>query len=506
MDHQSESPFPEFEEESYQDTPPTDPMQANSQPPRQRTNRGINLFLAVIMALTVAAASFSLGMMFQQNRVSDEAKLMEWIVRVMEEYAIYYDEEKYQENLDQLMKVIGTNILMAGVYQAGEGDLFFDVMTPEETAVFLAENQNQHQGLGINMPYVSDGPTGTLPVVSNVLGADSPAGQAGLRRYDRLYQVTYAVDEEGDPVSYEPEEGLAPGVTLRTFGPKSEDGTDLNRTEFLSFFESFPANVKFSLSILRPIQAGQVFVYDEEQVTTVDGVSLFTYRADFTDYYDNETNPELGLDEDTAMIVLKSFEAGASQSFQADMETFRLRGKTRLILDLRYNGGGLLSECTAIASYLVSDGLSEKTPMAVNVEKNRITEIRSDQNLFADMNFDRIVVLANGNSASATELLLMAMDYYDTADRIIGTTTYGKGISQSFFNTKPDFTGFTVKVTVSQIFDMGYDPTLSLSENASHTIHGVGISPDISSPDVICGDYTSDPAFLAALDYFPGLS
>ena len=144
--------------------------------------------------------------------------------------------------------------------------------------------------------------------------------------------------------------------------------------------------------------------------------------------------------------------------------------------------------------------------MAVNVEKKSSSVIMTDQNLYAGMNFGRVAVLANSNSASATELLLMAMDYYGTADCIIGSTTYGKGISQNYFNTRADFTGFTVKVTVSQIFNMDYDSRLSLAENAAHTIHGVGISPDVESPDAVCADYASDPAFRAALAYFAGLN
>ena len=508
MDHRSESPFPEFEEEPV--TVGAEAEEGTLPPPKQsggkRPNRVLNVFLAVMMALMVAVSAFSLGMIFQQSRISEEARLMEWIVRVMEEYAIYYDEEEYQENLDLLMKNIGTNILMAGVYRAGEGDRFFDVLTPEETAAFLAENQNRHQGLGINMPYVSTGPTGDLPVVSNVLGADSPAGRAGLRRYDRLYRLTYAVTSEGDPVSYDPDAAPSEGVSVKTFGPRDEAGKDLTRSDFLSFFDSFPADVTFSLEVLRPVQEGETFVYDEEQITRFDGVSLFTYSADYTDYYDSETDPELGLDEDTALIVLKSFDAGASESFAADMETFRQKGKTRLILDLRFNGGGLLTECTAIASYLVSDGGSTRTPMAVDVEKKSSSVIMTDQNLYAGMNFGSVAVLANSNSASATELLLMAMDYYGTADCIIGSTTYGKGISQNYFNTRADFTGFTVKVTVSQIFNMDYDSRLSLAENAAHTIHGVGISPDVESPDAVCADYASDPAFQAALACFAGLN
>ena len=133
MDHRSESPFPEFEEEPV--TVGAEAEEGPLPPPKQsggkRPNRVLNVFLAVMMALMVAVSAFSLGMIFQQSRISEEARLMEWIVRVMEEYAIYYDEEEYQENLDLLMNNICTNILMAGVYRAVEGDRFFDVLTPE---------------------------------------------------------------------------------------------------------------------------------------------------------------------------------------------------------------------------------------------------------------------------------------------------------------------------------------------------------------------------------------
>ncbi len=75
-----------------------------------------------------------------------------------------------------------------------------------------------------------------------------------------------------------------------------------------------------------------------------------------------------------------------------------------------------------------------------------------------------MVILVDGNSASASEILTGALKDNDLAT-VVGTTTFGKGIVQSLY---PLGDGTAVKITVENYYTSG-----------GHNIHGVGIEPDV---------------------------
>ena len=75
-----------------------------------------------------------------------------------------------------------------------------------------------------------------------------------------------------------------------------------------------------------------------------------------------------------------------------------------------------------------------------------------------------MVILVNGNSASAAEIFSGALQDYKVA-KLVGTTTFGKGIVQQIFNLSD---GSAVKMTISKY----YTPS-------GRCIHGTGLDPDI---------------------------
>ena len=108
----------------------------------------------------------------------------------------------------------------------------------------------------------------------------------------------------------------------------------------------------------------------------------------------------------------------------------------------------------------------------------------------------RLVVLVNGDSASASELLTGALKYYKLAT-IVGTQTFGKGIVQSYFHLSNN------KGWVKMTTDAYYTPN-------GVCIHGVGITPDIvvDLPEEIKGtsidliDPAKDTQLQAAIKVF----
>jgi carboxyl-terminal processing protease len=127
-----------------------------------------------------------------------------------------------------------------------------------------------------------------------------------------------------------------------------------------------------------------------------------------------------------------------------------------LIIDLRNNPGGSLSECVEIADELLGKQVIVYTQDRAGNREYK----RSD----ADKINYPFVILVNEGSASASEILTGAVKD-SKAGEIIGTTTFGKGLVQ-MVKELPDGTGF--KLTISQYFTP-----------SGKYIHGTGIKPNI---------------------------
>ena len=128
-----------------------------------------------------------------------------------------------------------------------------------------------------------------------------------------------------------------------------------------------------------------------------------------------------------------------------------------LIVDVRDNPGGLLDSVVKILDRLLPRGLIVYTE---DKYKNRTEENAKNPDKFDQP----IVVLINGNSASASEIFAGALQDYEKAT-IVGTTTFGKGIVQRIL---PLSDGTALKLTVSKYFTP-----------KGRNIHGTGIEPDI---------------------------
>ena len=141
----------------------------------------------------------------------------------------------------------------------------------------------------------------------------------------------------------------------------------------------------------------------------------------------------------------------------AAISTLEGMGMQGLILDLRGNPGGLLTSAVDIADAFLPEGLIVYTEDKYG---NR-DEYTSDE----EHQFNKpLVVLIDGNSASASEVLAGAIKDYG-AGTLVGTTSYGKGIVQSLIPLK-DKTA--LKITVADY----YTPN-------GNNIHGIGIEPDV---------------------------
>ena len=155
-------------------------------------------------------------------------------------------------------------------------------------------------------------------------------------------------------------------------------------------------------------------------------------------------------------IYLDTFSETASLQLERAIAKLEEQGMESLILDLRGNSGGLLSAAEGVASQFL-----EKGSVVYSLEEKNNTSIYKDK---TETKFDkRIVILANGGSASASEVLIAAIKD-NLGATIVGTKTFGKGKVQQA--SKLD-DGTMIKYTTARWLT----PT-------GICIDGIGILPD----------------------------
>ena len=181
-----------------------------------------------------------------------------------------------------------------------------------------------------------------------------------------------------------------------------------------------------------------------------------------------KVNPVEGkvLENNIGYIEFSSFDEGTADDFKAKYEELEKQGIKSLVIDLRNNGGGIVSEALQIADYI----LEKDDVILYEVDKNNKEEIKkSENNPIINM---PIVLLTNGNTASSSEILAGALKDHGKA-KIVGTKTYGKGVIQQLL-TLPDGSG--LKITSEEY----------LTPNKTK-INKIGIEPDekVELPDTV---------------------
>ena len=148
--------------------------------------------------------------------------------------------------------------------------------------------------------------------------------------------------------------------------------------------------------------------------------------------------------KETGYIVLSAFNGKASSETKAALTDLKGKGAKNIILDLRGNPGGLLNEAVNICSLFVKEGEIIVTTKSKN-EKYNNTYKTSKPPVDLDI---PLVVLVDGHSASASEIVSGALQDLDRAV-IVGSRSFGKGLVQ-----RPlDLTyGTQVKVTISRYY------------------------------------------------------
>lgn len=163
------------------------------------------------------------------------------------------------------------------------------------------------------------------------------------------------------------------------------------------------------------------------------------------------------LDNDMAYIQITEFDLVTTDQFEQAYKQAQADGMKGLILDLRSNPGGNLSTVCDIARMILPKGLIVYTEDKYGKREEYTCDGANQIKV-------PLVVLTNGYSASASEILAGAVKDYGIGT-LVGTTTYGKGIVQKVINLSD---GSAVKLTVSNYFTPN-----------GNNIHKIGIEPDV---------------------------
>lgn len=288
-------------------------------------------------------------------------------------------------------------------YVKALGDPYSEFLTKEEMDSLNQQTEGEYAGIGI---VVTPSETGAITVVSAIKG--SPAFEKGIKKDDIILKINgkdYNASQMNDAVKV----------------MKGKPNTDVKLT--IARMENKTSKI-FDVNITRRM------------------ISLTTVNSQ-----------KIG---DIGYINITQFDRKTDKEFIKQYENLKKQNVKSIVLDLRNNPGGLLDSTVKIADYLLPQGVIVKT-----VDKNKKEDVQksdsSEQNL-------AMVVLVNGSSASASEILTGALKDYKKAT-IVGEKTFGKGIVQTII---PMEKGEGLKLTISEYF----------SPNGNK-IHKQGVKPDV---------------------------
>lgn len=164
------------------------------------------------------------------------------------------------------------------------------------------------------------------------------------------------------------------------------------------------------------------------------------------------------LENNIGYISLLNFGENVANEIQDALLKLKEKGMKKLILDLRTNPGGSLSEAVSISSLFVKEDLIA----SLKYKDGRKQEYKRDREQIYEGD---MIVLINKGSASASEILSGVLKDYKRAT-LIGEKTYGKGVAQNIirFNNDKD----AIKLTIAEF-----------ATPKNHNIHKNGIKPDI---------------------------
>ena len=353
------------------------------------------IYKVIMLILVTATVTFmitSIGMYNYFVRLSDDT---ETIAKKLE--IVKNELEKYY--IGDMDTESMTETAIKG-YVAGLKDDYSEYLTKEEYEELLISITGDYVGIGI---YMSKDVEGNIIVVSPIVG--SPAEEAGLQAGDIITAINGESCSEMD-------------LDTASSKIKGQEGTTVE-------LEILRENEKLNKTVERRT------------------VEIQDSRSEI-------------LEGNIGYIQLTTFDEGCADNVEQYLLDFQNQGINSVIIDLRDNTGGVVTEAIDFAELFVKRG---DIIMRSYNKADNVTLTKSNNTKPVDM---EIVILVNEYSASATEIVTAALKDNEVAT-IVGTTTYGKGVMQEVM---PLFDG-ALKVTIEEF-----------KTPNGNEINNIGIMPD----------------------------
>jgi carboxyl-terminal processing protease len=246
---------------------------------------------------------------------------------------------------------------------------------PEEYRRLMQDQESRFTGIGVSILRHRDGVYVQTPIQG------TPAAKAGLRFGDRIVEVD----------GKDARDWTTQAVSKAVRGPEGE-----------------PVSIKVERA---GVQSALYFTIRRGSVPQPSVRNTFMVR------------PGVGY-----IGLTGGFTQTTADELAASLEELSGQGMQQLILDLRGNPGGLLDQAIKVVSHFVPRGKSVVSVRARDEDESR----EYKNNLYDPVNYP-VVVLVNGGSASASEIVAGALQDHGRA-LVVGETTFGKGLVQRVFN------------------------------------------------------------------------
>lgn len=374
---------------------------------KKGTIQGLLLALGIVILATLIYAGVNVALMVKNGS---------FYSKILGSTASSVLDKDALEKIDTLYGMINSTYLedtdkeqiQEGIYKGileSLDDPYSVYYTKEEFAEMMEDTSGTFEGIGAYL--TQDPDTKDISVVKPI--KDSPAEKAGMLADDIIVEV------DGEDVA----------------------GQDLNLV--VSKLRG-PKGTKVKVGVKR--KGSSDTIYFELKRDSINAMTV-DYKM---------------LEDKIGYIEISEFADATADQFREAFDDLEKQGMKSLIIDLRSNGGGYVDTAVEVADRLVKDGVIVSVK-----DKHGLSYKYEDA---GDENFLKVpcVLLVDGNTASASEILTGALRDNKLAT-IIGTKTFGKGITQII---APLEDGSGVKITNSKY----YTPN---GEN----IHKVGIEPDI---------------------------
>lgn len=331
------------------------------------------------------------------------------------------EETDYYEDYVELVKVVRLikekyvdevqlHDLLTGAYRGmlQELDPYSQFISPDEMEDLRIETEGEFGGMGIEV-IMQDG---ILTVITPIL--DSPAFKAGVLPGDKILRIE---DEPAEDISFR---------------------EAINRLRG-------PPGTKVTISVLHP---------DETEPTDI------TIERDVVQLKSVLGSRIIDEEDKIGYVAVSTFQENTTEELENAITALLQEGMESLILDLRFNPGGLLNVAVDVSDKFIEDDVIVSTK-GKDPSQNHVYLAKKSGTF---PNFP-VIVLINNGSASAAEIVAGAI-----RDRkrglLVGTKTFGKGSVQSLVPVEDE--GSAIKLTTAKY----YTPSGAL-------IHEIGIEPDV---------------------------